>query len=293
MENKNTPLSFALLIILAVIWGTSYILIKKGLVAFLPGQVAALRVTLAGVIFLPFAITKWKTIHGGHIPKLFLSGLMAVFIPAFLFSTAQLHIDSSLAGILNTLSPLWTIIIGASLFKVRFSRAAVIGVLIGLVGTVILMVSRTEGNIAINLWGMLIVIACACYGLNLNLIKFKISDLGSVAIAAISVVLVSPLAVIYLFGFTDFTERMAVQPGAWKAFGFIFLLALMSTAVANSIFNKLVKMTTPLFASTVTYIIPIVSVAWGVLDGESVYATHFIGMAAILGGVYLANRKWD
>ncbi|HWA33354.1 MAG TPA: DMT family transporter, partial [Cyclobacteriaceae bacterium] len=281
------------LIILAVIWGTSYILIKKGLVAFLPGQVAALRVTLAGIIFLPFALAKWKTIHAGHIPKLFLSGLMAVFFPAFLFSTAQRHIDSSLAGILNTLSPLWTIIIGASFFQVRFSRAAVMGVLIGLAGTVVLMVSRTEGNIAFNLWGLLIVVACACYGLNLNLIKFKIADLGSISIAAISVVLVAPLAVIYLFGFTDFTDRMAADVGAWKAFGYIFLLALMSTAVANSIFNKLVKLTTPLFASTVTYIIPIVSVAWGVLDGESLFVTHFIGMAAILSGVYLANRRWD
>jgi drug/metabolite transporter (DMT)-like permease len=129
--------------------------------------------------------------------------------------------------------------------------------------------------------------------LNLNLIKFRIADLGSVAIAAISVVLVAPLAVIYLFGFTDFTDRMAADAGAWQAFGYIFVLALMSTAVANSIFNKLVKLTTPLFASTVTYIIPIVSVAWGVLDDESVYVTHFIGMAAILSGVYLANRKWE
>ncbi len=291
MENKTSPLSFVLLIVLAVIWGTSYILIKKGLLAFEPGQVAALRVMLAGIIFLPFAIAKWKTVRGGHIPKLFLSGLMAVFFPAFLFSTAQKHIDSSLAGILNTLSPLWTVIIGASFFNVRFNRAAIIGVLIGLAGAVILMVSRSGGAFAFNLWGLLIVVACACYGLNLNLIKFKIADLGSVAIAAISVVLVSPLAVIYLFGFTDFTQRMTVNPEAWRAFGFIFILALMSTAVANSIFNKLVKLTTPLFASTVTYIIPIVSVTWGVLDGEYLYATHFIGMAAILSGVYLANRK--
>ena len=97
----------------------------------------------------------------------------------------------------------------------------------------------------------------------------------------------------YLFGFTDFVSDMENAPGAWRAFGFIALLAFMSTAIAVSLFNKLVKITTPLFASTVTYIMPVVSVMWGVLDGERLFATHFIGMGAILGGVYLANRRWD
>jgi drug/metabolite transporter (DMT)-like permease len=137
----------------------------------------------------------------------------------------------------------------------------------------------------------LIVAACAFYGLNLNFIKFKIADLGSLTITSISVVLVAPLAAIYLFAFTDFTEKLTTEPGAWTAFGFVALLGFMSTAVAVSIFNKMVKMTTPLFASTVTYIMPIVSVMWGVIDGEELMVTHFVGMALILCGVYLANRK--
>ncbi len=142
-------------------------------------------------------------------------------------------------------------------------------------------------------YGLLIVLACAFYGLNLNYIKFSIADLRSLTITSISVVLIAPFAAIYLFGFTGFTDKLATAPGAWTAFGFIALLALMSTAVAVSIFNKLVKMTTPLFASSVTYIMPIVSVMWGVLDGEKLFLSHFIGMGAILGGVYLANRKWN
>ena len=282
-----------LLLILAVIWGTSYILIKKGLVVFSPGEVAGLRVTMAGLILLPLALMKWKEIQVRHIHQLVASGMMAVFLPAFLFSTAQKHIDSSLAGILNTLSPIWTVIIGALAFKVSFKRAAVIGVLVGLAGTVVLMVSRSGGGISFNLYGLLIVLACAFYGSNLNYIKFKITDLSSLAITSISVVLIAPFGALYLFGFTDFMTKMNSDPEAWRAFGFIKVLVFMSTAVANGIFNKLVKMTTPLFASTVTYFIPIVSVAWGLLDGEQLHFITFIVLGAILGGVYLANRKWE
>lgn len=292
VENKNSPLSIILLLILALIWGTSFILMKKGLVVFSPGEVAALRVMIAGIILLPLALIKWKEIKSTHTGKLFLSGLVGVFIPAFLFTSAQRHIDSSVAGILNTLSPLWTMIMGAAFFSLTFRRAAITGILIGLAGTVMLMLSRSGGHVTgFNLYGLLIVVACAFYGWNLNYIKSNIADLRSLTITSISVALVAPLGAVYLFGFTDFTEKLFTTPEAWKAFGFIALLALMSTAIAVSLFNKLVKMTTPLFASSVTYIMPIVSVMWGVVDGEKLFVGHFIGMGAILGGVYLANRK--
>ena len=292
MENKNSPLAIFLLLILAMIWGTSFILMKRGLVAFEPGEVASLRVTIAGIILLPLALFKIKEINSSHPLKLFVSGMMGVFIPAFLFTTAQRHIDSSVAGILNTLSPLWTMIVGALFFNMIFKRAAIFGVLIGLVGTVILMLSHAGGQITgFNLYGLLIVVACMFYGLNLNFIKFNIPEVRSLTLTSISITLVAPFAAIYLFGFTQFTEKINTVPGAWTAFGFIALLAMMSTVIAGFIFNKLVKITTPLFASTVTYILPIVSVGWGFLDGEQLYVSHFLGMTAIVGGVYLANRK--
>ncbi len=294
MENKRSPLAVILLLVLALIWGTSFILMKKGLAVFPPGQVAALRVTVAGIILLPLALLKWRETRITQQPKLFLSGMMGVFVPAFLFVKAQQHIDSSVAGILNTLSPLWTMIMGALFYKQIFKRPAVLGILLGLTGTVILMVSRSGGHaLGFNWYGLLIVLACSFYGFNLNFVKFNLADLRSLTITSISVVLTAPLGAIYLFGFTDFLTILNTSPEAMKAVGFIMLLALMSTAVAGYIFNKLVKMTTPLFASTVTYIMPVVSVMWGVLDGEHLYFSHYAGMAAILAGVYLANRKWD
>ncbi|HNV29865.1 MAG TPA: DMT family transporter, partial [Cyclobacteriaceae bacterium] len=229
--------------------------------------------------------------QGDHF-KILVSGLMGIFFPAFLFAWAQTQLNSSLAGILNTLSPLWTMIIGALFFTQRFRGFAILGIIISFTGTILLALSRSGGSITgFNVYALLIVAACALYGANLNWVKFKIHDLGSVAITSVSLLFIGPLGAAYLFLFTDFTTTLTTVPGAWKAFGFVVLLALMSTAVANLLFMKLVRISTPLFASSVTYIMPIVAVMWGVIDGEKLLPGHFLGMAAILGGVYLANKK--
>lgn len=290
-QNKNFTAIF-LLIVLSLIWGTSFILIKQGLKVFAPDVVGALRVAAASLFLLPLAFPKLKELKQGDHFKILVSGLMGIFIPAFLFAWAQTQLNSSLAGILNTLSPLWTMIIGALFFTQRFRGFAILGIIISFTGTILLALSRTGGSITgFNLYALLIVAACALYGANLNWVKFKIHDLGSVAITSVSLLFIGPLGAAYLFLFTDFTTTLTTVPGAWKAFGFVVLLALMSTAVANLLFMKLVRISTPLFASSVTYIMPIVAVMWGVIDGEKLLPGHFIGMAAILGGVYLANRK--
>jgi len=290
-DNRNLK-AVLLLIGLALIWGTSFILIKQGLKVFAPTQVATLRVTAAFIFLLPIAVMKVKGLKANDFFALLVSGMLGIFIPAFLFSTAQTKMDSSLAGILNTLSPICTLMVGAMFFKQRFPGSAIIGILIGLIGTVMLMLSRDGTSITgINYYTLLIVAACIMYAVNLNWVKFRIHGLSPLTITSVSILLIGPLAVTYLFGFTDFTTRLVSVDGAWKAFGFVVLLGCMSTAVATFAFNHLVKISTPLFASSVTYLMPIVSVAWGLLDKEKLYAGHYIGMAAILGGVYLANRK--
>ena len=290
-QSKNFT-SIFLLLILSLIWGTSFILIKQGLKVFAPDVVGALRVTAASLFLLPLAFPKLKELKQGDHFKILVSGLMGIFFPAFLFAWAQTQLNSSLAGILNTLSPLWTMIIGALFFTQRFRGFAILGIIISFTGTILLALSRSGGSITgFNMYALLIVAACALYGANLNWVKFKIHDLGSVAITSVSLLFIGPLGAAYLFLFTDFTTTLTTVPGAWKAFGFVVLLALMSTAVANLLFMKLVRISTPLFATSVTYIMPIVAVMWGVIDGEKLLPGHFLGMAAILGGVYLANKK--
>jgi drug/metabolite transporter (DMT)-like permease len=292
MNNNPRSKAFLLLGILSLIWGTSFILIKQGLKAFAPDEVGSLRVAFASLFLLPLAIVKVRELKRDDYWKLFASGMMGVFIPAFLFATAQTRMPSSIAGILNTLTPIFTMLIGAIVFRLRFKPIAIVGILLGFAGTVMLSLSRSGGSITgFNAFALLIVLACFFYGSNLNLIKFKIPDLGSLTITSVSLMLIGPLAFVYLIGFTDVAHKLEVVEGAWRALGFIALLGLMSTAVATILFNQLVKISTPMFASSVTYLMPIVIVMWGLLDGEQLQAGHFIGMAAIVGGVYLANRK--
>ena len=275
-----------------MIWGTSFILIKQGLKVFSPDQVGSLRVTAAFLFLLPIGITKFKDLKAGDSLNLFISGMLGIFMPAFLFATGQTRIPSSIAGILNTLSPLFTMIIGTIFFKQTFKGHAILGIAIGLGGTILLVLSRSGGVITgINYFTLLIVLATLMYGTNLNWIKAKLLHLGSLTITSVSLLLIGPMAAVYLFLFTDFTDRLQTLPGAWTAMSFVVLLGFMSTSVATILFTKLVKLTTPLFASSVTYLIPIVSIMWGVLDGEQLSLGHFIGMAFIIGGVWLANKK--
>lgn len=275
-----------------MIWGTSFILIKQGLKVFAPDQVGSLRVTAAFIFLLPIGLAKLKDLKAGDSYKLLISGMLGIFIPAFLFATGQTRIPSSIAGILNTLSPLFTMIIGSLFFKQRFKLFAVLGIAIGFGGTILLMLSRSGGSITgINYFTLLIVLATIMYGTNLNWIKAKLLHMGSLTITSVSLMFIGPLAASYLFFFTDFTTKLQTVPGAWSAFGFVVLLGCMSTSIATVLFTKLVKLTNPLFASSVTYIMPIVSVMWGVLDGEQLVIGHFIAMALIVGGVWLANKK--
>jgi drug/metabolite transporter (DMT)-like permease len=278
--------------LLSLIWGTSFILIKQGLKVFSPDEVGALRVASASTFLLPIALMRVRELKLHHFWQLFASGMMGIFIPAFLFATAQTRMDSSVAGILNTLTPIFTIMLSALVFNQRFKTMAIVGLTLGLSGTVLLSLSRHGGTITgFNAFAILVVIACFFYAANLNFVKFKIQNLSALTITSVSVMLIGPLAFIYLFGFTDFTHKLATHEGAKQALIFVVILGLMSTAVATILFNWLVKISTPLFTSSVTYVIPIVAVMWGILDGEQLHVGHFIGMATIIVGVYLANRK--
>jgi len=292
MPDNHRLKAIVLLIALSLIWGTSFILIKQGLKVFSPDEVGALRVASAFLFLVPVAFQHLKELQKTDYLKLFVSGMLAIFIPAFLFATAQTHLNSSLAGILNTLSPVWVMVIGAVFFSQRFGGWAIFGSAISFGGCIVLAMARAGGGLGgFNSYALLIVLACACYGLNLNFIKFKIPMLAPMTIISVSLLMIAPLAYVYLFGFTEFAHKLSTTEGAWRALGFIVILGLMSTAVANLLFYKLLRISSPLFASSVTYVMPLVSVMWGVIDGEVLLAGHLIGMALILGGVYLANKK--
>ncbi|MGC3948495.1 MAG: DMT family transporter [Chryseolinea sp.] len=290
-ENQTRTKAYVLLGILALIWGTSFILIKQGLKVFDADEVGALRVSAACIFLLPMALKQVKGLQRSDYWKLFAAGMMGIFMPAFLFAAAQTHMDSSVAGILNTLTPLFTLIIGTIVFRQRLALNVIPGILLGLIGALTLIVSRSNGAIGFNAYALFIVFACLSYGSNLNFTKYKLPHLKSTTITSVALLLIGPLALAYLLLFTDFTTRVTHVEGAWKAAGFVVLLGLMSTSVATLLFNELVKLSGPMFTSSVTYLLPIVGLFWGLIDGEDVGVGHLVGLATIMVGVYLANKR--
>jgi drug/metabolite transporter (DMT)-like permease len=292
MSNNNKLISWLILIALALIWGSSFILIKRGLVVFSPGEVGAIRVISAGLFLSPFALRKIGSLNRGFFGKLFSVGMVGSFIPAFLFAKAQTEIDSSIAGVLNALTPFFVLLIGVIVYKQPITKNVVIGILIGLCGTAGLILVGSDGAIdALNFYALFVVIATLCYGINVNLIKFRISALSSMTITSVAMLLTMPFAIVYLFVATDFTTKLATHEMALQSLGYLSLLGVMGTAIALVLFNHLIKITSPVFSSSVTYLIPIVAVIWGLVDGEVLLFGHYLGMAAIVVGVYLVNKK--
>lgn len=291
MKNTNV-LAWGILIILALVWGTSFILIKRGLEVYGPGEVGAIRILAACLFLVPISIPKIRKLTPKQIRLLFIIGMVGTFFPAFLFALGQTRLDSGITGVLNGLTPIFTLIIGASFFKQKFKKENYIGIGLAFIGTVVLLTAGSGGDFSeFNFYAFFIVLATACYGTNLNVIKYFLADLSPVVITSVSILLVGPFAGLYLLFGTDFSMKLATEPGAWKALGYLSLLGIMSTSLALILFNKLVQMTTPIFSSTVTYLIPIVALTWGILDGESLILGQIIGIASILMGVFITNRR--
>lgn len=289
---QQKTVAWVLLAIITIIWGTSFILIKKSLVAFDAAEVGALRMLTAGIVLIPIALKNYRNVKVKNWGALFTVGFLGSFIPAFLFAKAETKLDSSLAGVLNALVPIFVLLIGALFFAQKFTRAQVFGILIGFSGTVILVLAGSYGSLSnINLYGLFVVLATICYGLNANILKFRLYELNALTITSISLVMVMPIALIYILFFTDVYVQVVQEPQARLSFMYVSILGIMSTAIAMGLFNKLIQITTPIFSSSVTYLIPLVAVTWGLWDGEVLLIGHYLGMFGILSGVYITNRK--
>lgn len=291
MKNQKV-LAWSLLLILSLIWGSSFILIKRGLEVFTAGEVGALRILAACIFLLPVSLPKLSKLSVAHMKLLFFIGLLGSFIPAFLFAIGQTRLDSGITGVLNGLTPIFVLIMGVVFYKQKATRDKILGLIMAFVGTAVLLLAGSGGDLSqLNYYALFIVLATMCYGANLNIIKFHLADLNPVVITSVSILFVGPLAAIYLFTSTDFSVTLTSVDGAWRALGFISLLGVMGTAIALILFNKLVQLTTPIFTSTVTYFIPIVAIIWGLIDGEVLITGQILGIVAIFAGVFITNRK--
>lgn len=279
--------NWILFILLALIWGSSFILIKEGAKELTGWQIGALRIFAAGIAFLPFALIHIRQLPREKIPLVLLTGLLGNLFPAFLFAIAiDKKIDSSLAGILNSLTPLFVIVIAVFFFKARIQSKKIAGVIIGFIGLLIL--SITKGPVTANEVGftMLILLATIMYGINVNLVGTYLKGLNPVKMSTVSVGFLSvPTSIVlWLHPIPFASEAMRNSVIA------IVALGLLGSAAATVIFYALIKKAGGLFASLVTYAIPVVAIFWGMLDGENIGIVQLGCLAIILSGVYLANK---
>jgi len=286
-----TVLSIILLVILSLIWGSSFILIKKSLIAFSPLQVFGCRIGIAGLAFFPFFLREIKKLQRKDLPYFIVVGIFGSGLPALLYAIGQQYVSSSIAGLLNSLTPLFTLLIGIIFFSTKVENRKIVAVFIGLLGALLLVFfGQPVGADNNYFYAFLLVLAAGCYALSLNTVGKFLYTYGALTISSIAFGLVTIPALIILFC-TNFIEVLQTSEDAYSSFAAVSALSLIGTFAANILFYKLVQITNPLFSSMVSYSIPIVAIGWGIVDGEIITIYHFIGFVLILFGVYLSKSK--
>lgn len=279
------------LVILSLIWGSSYILIKKGLTGLTPIQLGSLRVIVTTIIMAPIGYQKIKHIPRQNMKWVALSAFVGSFFPAYLFAFAETEISSSITAVMVSLTPLFTLLISVFVFGEELLKKQVFGVLIGFTGIIVLINNELFSSSFNILYIMFIVLAAFCYAVNANVLKYKLSNIPALGIVFMSFLFMFVPAFIILcfsdFPFSDFTS----DPLIIESIIYIVILAVFGTAIAKVLYIKLLAISTPVFSVSTTYLMPVVAIFWGLLDGEEFKLTQFIGTAIILLGVYLVTKK--
>ncbi len=289
---NNINLKWIYLFALSLIWGSSFILIKKSLLGLSPYQLGALRVIITGLFLFVIGYKTVKTIKPKDWKWLIISGFLGSFIPAFFFAIAETEIDSAVVSILNSLVPLNTILLGFAVFKIVSTKRQILGVIVGFIGTAILILKGAHLNPTQNyMYAVFVILSTVMYAFNVNIIKKYLQHVKPLTIATGNFVAIFIPGVVVLL-FTDFFSKTTFNNPEFKmAMVYITLLSLFGTAMAKILFNKLVHLSTPVFASSVTYVMPVVALAWGVIDGEGFSFLQGIASLIILLGVYLSHKR--
>lgn len=290
MPLKN--LKWIYLILLSLVWGSSFILIKKGLIGLTPLQLGSFRIIFAALFLILVGSKSILKLKKEQWKWIIISGFLGSFFPAYLFAFAETEVDSAVASILNATTPLMTLIFGVLFFRMLFTQNKIVGVIVGLLGALGLILSGAQVNPDQNyLYSFLIIIAAGCYAMNVNIIKKYMYDISALGIAAGNfLVLLIPAFVVLLltnFSFADIT----VDPQVKLSILFVLILGVVGTGIALIIFNKLIQISDPVFSSSVTYTIPVVGLGWGILDGEVFSVLQLASTLVILLGVFIVNRS--
>ena len=288
MNNYNKK--WFLLIVLSVIWGSSFILIKKGLDQLSPIQLGSLRIIFTSIVIIIFSYKSLIKIKKEKWKWIVITAYVGTFFPVYLVGFGQSEIDSGLASILTTLTPISTLVIGIFFFNLFFTKKQIVGLSIGLIGTFLLLYEGSLNSEVNIFFAVFIVITTIGYGTSVNLIKTYLTDIPPAAVTAGIFLSILPPAILILI-FSDFNSLNFSSQDVINSIIYILILSIFSSAIAQTIFNIFVKIASPLFASAVTYTMPVIAILWAVLDGEELTVKQYFASAVILFGVYLVNQR--
>lgn len=287
---NNKELRWFFLIVISLIWGSSFILMKKALIDLTPIQVGALRIIFSAITLFFVGFKSLFTITRKQWFHIFITSMVGTFFPVFLFAYALQHIDSSIASILNSLTPLNALVVGAVFYGFHFIRKQLFGIIIGLIGALFLIVKGAEINPDQNYYYALFIVASSIgYAFNVNTVKKYLNDLNALTITTGNFVLLIIPSVVILWS-TDYFHIEKIQAST-NALWYLLLLSVFGTALAKTLFNRLIQISSPIFSSSVTYLIPFVAIFWGVLDGEKLHISQMFYGGLVLLGIYLINKS--
>lgn len=282
---------WVLLILLSLIWGSSFILIKKSLDHFSPYQVGALRVLIAGIILMPIAISKYKLFPKRHLKWLILAAFTGNFIPMFLFPIAEMEISSSIAGIINSMMPIFVIIVGTLFWKFETTKRQMTGIFISFTGVCMLAFGGGD-DAKFKIFPILLLLsATLCYAISTTTVKSKLMEVSSTVLSAFVFSFILFLPSLVALVSTGFVSNFTFSKENIIGLMFVSLLSVFGTGLAMMMNYRLLKVSTPLFASTVTLLMPIVAIIWGILDGEKLTILQFVGASVIIAGLIFLRAK--
>ena len=280
------------LFLLALTWGSSFILIKKGLLGLSPFQLGSLRTVMSSLFIFTIGFKSLKTIQSHQWKWIIITGFIGTFFPSFLFAFAETEVDSGIVSILNSLVPLNTVLIGLAVFKITSTKTQVFGVILGFVGASVLIFNSMELHPDQNyLYAGFVILATVMYASSVNIIKRYLQDVKPIAIATGNFVAIIIPAILVLSFSNFFTTETFQNDTIYISIGSVAILSLFGTVMAKIIFNSLIQISSPVFASSVAYLMPLVALLWGLLDGEVFGINQGLASSLILLGVYLVNRK--
>lgn len=254
-------------------------------------QVASLRIVIASTVLLPFVLRKIRRSMVRHVAPLFLTGFLGNALPAYFFTFAQTELDSSITGILNSLTPLFTLLVALVLYRKSYPVLNYVGIVLALMGAVLLIFEHSHGLSGAPFWSyVLVVLATVCYAFSVNIIRNNLADVDSITVAGLAMLMVSPWCLMVLW-YDGFFQTLSQHPEIYSGLPYVTTLAIVGSAIALVLFNHLIKITNAIFASSVTYLIPVVAIGWGVMDGEKITGLDALFTAIIISGVYMVNLK--